>query len=95
MAIDSAAGHVMCSNHGNKDVFLLEITSRVYPKADFYLDSKNVLWFKVSKKHTRELIKEKKLDVVGDSYDDSFTYNDIHECVREFLGYMVKVALDQ
>ena len=96
-AIDSAAGHVRCNNHDNKDVFLLEITSRVYPKADFYfyLDSKNVLWFKVSMKHTREPIQVKKLGVVGGSYDDAFTYNDIHECVTEFLGYMVKVALDQ
>lgn len=94
-AIDSAAGHVRCSNHENENVFLLEMASRVYPKVDFYfyLDSKNVLWFKVSKKHTREPIKEKKLGVVGDSYD-VFTYNDINECVREFLGYMVQVALD-
>lgn len=96
-AVDSAAGHVRCNNHGSKDVFLLEITSRIYPKADFYfyLDSKNVLWFKVSMKHTREPIKAKKLGVVGGSYDDAFTYNDIHDCVREFLGHMVKVALDQ
>lgn len=97
LAIDSAAGHVRCNNHENENVFLLEIASRVYPKADFYfyLDSKNVLWFKVSKKHTREPIKEKKLGVVGGSYDDAFTYNVIHQCVHEFLGYMVKVALDQ
>lgn len=96
-AIDSAAGHVRCNNYGNEDVFLLEITSRVYPKADFYfyLDSKNVLRFKVSMNHTREPIQEKRLGVVGGSYDDAFTYNDIHECVSEFLGYMVKVALDQ
>lgn len=96
-AVESATGHVRCNNHDNKDVFLLEITSRIYPKADFYfyLDSKNVLWFKVSTKHTREPIQGKRLGVVGGSYDDAFTYNDIHDCVREFLGYMVQVALDQ
>lgn len=96
-AVDSAAGHVRCNNHENEDVFLLEITSRIYPKADFYfyLDSKNVLWFKVSTKHTREPIQVKRLGVAGGSYDDAFTYNDIHDCVNEFLGYMVKVALDQ
>lgn len=96
-AINSAYKHVGCGDSENEKVFPLRIKSRVYAKVDFYfyLDSKNVLWFKASKKHTREPIKEKKLGVVGWSYDDAFTYNDIHDCAREFLGYMVKVALDQ
>jgi len=96
-AINSAYNHVGCGDSENEKVFPLQIKSRVYAKVDFYfyLDSKNVLWFKASKKHTREPIKEKKLGVVGGLYDDAFTYNDIHDCVREFLGYMVKVALDQ
>ena len=59
------------------------------------MDSKNILWFKVSKKHMREHIKEKELGIVGGSYGDAFTYNDIHDCIGEFLGYMVKVALEQ
>lgn len=96
-AINSAYNHVWCGDSENEKVFPLHIMSRVYAKVDFYfyLDDKNVLWFKASKNHTREPIKVKKLGVVGGSYDDAFTYNDIHECVREFLGYMVKVALDQ
>lgn len=97
LAINSAYNHVGCGDSENERVFPLHIKSRVYAKVDFYfyLDRKNVLWFKASKKHTREPIKEKKLGVVGGSYDDAFTYNDIHDCVAEFLGYMVKVALDQ
>nr|DAS10425.1 MAG TPA: hypothetical protein [Caudoviricetes sp.] len=96
-AINSAYKHVRCGDSENEKVFPLHIMSRVYAKVDFYfyLDDKNVLWFKASKKHTREPIQEKRLGAVGGSYDDAFTYNDIHECVREFLGHMVKVALDQ
>lgn len=96
-AINYAYDHVGCGDSENEKVFPIHIKSRVYAKVEFYfyLDRKNVLWFKASKKHTWEPIREKKLGVVGGSYDDAFTYNDIHECVTEFLGYMVKVALEQ
>lgn len=97
LAINSAYKHVRCGDSENEKVFPLHIMSRVYAKVDFYfyLDDKNVLWFKASKKHTREPIQEKLLGVVGGPYDGAFTYNDIHDCVREFLGHMVEVALDQ